>query len=299
MAGYFMSFYIFAMLFEGILSHGRMNDLPGRSSLWREFPNAPKNYNDMEVYCGGLTNLWDVNGGRCGVCGDPYQSPIPRDNEAGGKYGRGIIVRTYQRGQALKAKIQLTANHGGYFEFRICPTNSNFIRATEQCMNQYVLRTNQGYTYPVNKNNDNYEIDVYLPQTLVCSQCVFRWKYIAAQNIGYGNKQEHFYSCADISINGGGVVTYSPPITQRRTTPYVPPITQRRTTPYVPPPITQRRTTPYVPPITQRRTTPYVPHTQRPYPIDNRKPCENICIFYCRIEQNCPALCRNCRLPRR
>lgn len=35
----------------------------------------------------------------CGVCGDPWDKPPPRDNEDGGKYGTGIITRTYTPGQ--------------------------------------------------------------------------------------------------------------------------------------------------------------------------------------------------------
>lgn len=44
---------------------------------------------------------WQRNGGRCGVCGDPWDAPTPRANEAGGVYGRGIIVRKYKPGQVI------------------------------------------------------------------------------------------------------------------------------------------------------------------------------------------------------
>ena len=39
------------------------------------------------------------NGGRCGICGNNFADPTPRSYEAGGKYGNGIIVRTYTQGQ--------------------------------------------------------------------------------------------------------------------------------------------------------------------------------------------------------
>ena len=38
------------------------------------------------------------NGGKCGICGDPWGKPNP-ENEAGGKYANGIITRTYTEGQ--------------------------------------------------------------------------------------------------------------------------------------------------------------------------------------------------------
>lgn len=37
-------------------------------------------------------------GGKCGICGDPYDAP--RENEAGGKYAKGIIVAQYAIGNA-------------------------------------------------------------------------------------------------------------------------------------------------------------------------------------------------------
>lgn len=36
---------------------------------------------------------------KCGVCGDNYKSPRPRENENTGKYGVGVVVRTYCVGQ--------------------------------------------------------------------------------------------------------------------------------------------------------------------------------------------------------
>ena len=40
----------------------------------------------------------ELNGGKCGVCGDPWGKPDPQF-EAGGKYANGIITRTYTEGQ--------------------------------------------------------------------------------------------------------------------------------------------------------------------------------------------------------
>jgi hypothetical protein len=35
-------------------------------------------------------------GGKCGICGDPWVSENAiRDNEAGGKYATGTIVKSY------------------------------------------------------------------------------------------------------------------------------------------------------------------------------------------------------------
>lgn len=71
------------------------------SSIWRipEFKsfNPPTNYDDNQLFCGGIHQK-EVVGGNCGVCGDPYTDSTPRANEIGGKYYRGIITGKYTAG---------------------------------------------------------------------------------------------------------------------------------------------------------------------------------------------------------
>ena len=47
-----------------------------------------------------------MQGGKCGICGDPYQGP--RDHEAGGKYASGVIVKTYRQGAAIPVTVDIT-----------------------------------------------------------------------------------------------------------------------------------------------------------------------------------------------
>ncbi|KAA0201215.1 hypothetical protein HAZT_HAZT003907, partial [Hyalella azteca] len=47
----------------------------------------------------------DVNGGRCGVCGDSWELQ-PRPHEVGGLYATGIIVRNYSTGQVIEVRLQ-------------------------------------------------------------------------------------------------------------------------------------------------------------------------------------------------
>lgn len=75
-----------------------------------------------------LQTQWHQNGGRCGVCGDPYNGI--RENEAGGKYATGTISRHYTEGQSISVTVDVTTNHGGYFEFRLCPINNPRSHAT-------------------------------------------------------------------------------------------------------------------------------------------------------------------------
>lgn len=64
----------------------------------------------------------------------------PRPHEAGGKYAQGIIVRRYKKDSAITIRVELTANHRGYFEFRLCPNNAPRRAGTQACLDKYVLR---------------------------------------------------------------------------------------------------------------------------------------------------------------
>jgi hypothetical protein len=59
---------IFTVIPE-IKSHGRLIDPPARSSCWREFSQCPVEYTDNQMFCGGFQKQWEVNNGRCSICG--------------------------------------------------------------------------------------------------------------------------------------------------------------------------------------------------------------------------------------
>jgi hypothetical protein len=103
----------------------------------------------------------------------------------GGKYGNNIIVRRYRSGAIIPVKIELTANHRGYFEFRTCSMENNGQDVTQDCLNQYLLKNANGtaryYPEEVNKIFISY---YKLPVGLTCKQCVFQWRYISGNNWG-------------------------------------------------------------------------------------------------------------------
>ena len=75
-------------------------------------------------------------GGKCGICGDAW-GDNPRQHEApGGKYANGIITRTYTSGQDISVKVQITANHKGYFEFKLCPNNNLSEDKDQSCFDE-------------------------------------------------------------------------------------------------------------------------------------------------------------------
>nr|QSC42437.1 lytic polysaccharide monooxygenase B [Coptotermes gestroi] len=206
-------------LLYNVEAHGRLIEPPSRATMWRYGFSTPPNYNDHELYCGGFTRQWQRNGGKCGICGDAWDMPVPRPHEAGGKYAQGIIVRRYKKDSAITIRVELTANHRGYFEFRLCPNNAPRHAGTQACLDKYVLRrakfagvsdeqSHETRYYPA-AGNKVFETRYLLPHGLTCTQCILQWKYIAGNNWGICENgtgavgcgpQEEFRACADVEI---------------------------------------------------------------------------------------------------
>ena len=65
-----------------------------------------------------------MNDGKCGICGDPYDAS-PRNHEApGGVFATGTITETYRPGENIDVEVDVTANHMGYFTFKLCANNN-------------------------------------------------------------------------------------------------------------------------------------------------------------------------------
>ncbi|XP_011204422.2 uncharacterized protein LOC105226973 [Bactrocera dorsalis] len=197
--------------------HGRLIEPPSRATAWRYGFQTPPNYNDHELYCGGFTRQWKQNNGKCGECGDAWDLPKPRPHESGGFWGKGVIVRKYSSESVMLIRVELTASHMGYFEFRICSQPYE----QQECFDQHLLKVESGFPsqsistdletrfYPRN-GSLIYNVKVQLPKGLNCNHCVLQWRYIAGNNWGIcpdGNgavgcgPQEEFRACSDIVIN--------------------------------------------------------------------------------------------------
>ena len=77
---------------------------------------------------------YEKNNGKCGPCGDPWNELPPRRHENGGFFGNGVSVRRYSPGQVIDVEVELTSNHKGYFEFRLCPLSS--VQEQQECFNK-------------------------------------------------------------------------------------------------------------------------------------------------------------------
>lgn len=232
---------------SAVLAHGRLMEPPGRSSLY-QFPGdvdiaagwdrIVPNYNDHELFCGGFA-VQVSNGYKCGVCGDNFLQPRPRNNELGGKYGSsGIIPRSYQAGDIIPLAVQITAHHLGYFEFRLCQYDGGL--EDDQCFisDESLLTFTDGSTryyitsqFPLRPGKMGYwyELEAHLPD-IECEHCVLQWRYHCGNNWGSDDEgtgmgfglQEEFYGCADIKITSDGGKPIKPttiaPTTVKQTT---------------------------------------------------------------------------------
>ncbi|XP_028138706.2 uncharacterized protein LOC114333082 isoform X1 [Diabrotica virgifera virgifera] len=222
---------LFYTLFSSTNGHGRLIEPPSRASAWRYGFDTPHNYNDHELFCGGFTRQWVKNEGKCGVCGDPWDAKLPRAHELGGTYGKGVIVRKYSPGSKITIRVEITANHWGYFEFAICP---NYKTPTQECLDQNILTLvrpqenveHKGVRYFPKEGNKVYEMKYKLPKKS-CEHCVLQWRYIAGNNWGVCTNgtgavgcgpQEEFRACADITIAGKAEEPLVPEIEEPSTT---------------------------------------------------------------------------------
>ncbi|KAL7730916.1 hypothetical protein ACLKA6_014159 [Drosophila palustris] len=193
-------------------AHGMMLNPPSRSSRWRFDGSAPPNWNDGELFCGGISNMVN-NGGKCGLCGDNYSTAPPRPNEIGGEFGgSGVITKGYGAGNTIKVGIKLSANHLGHFEFNLCNLDA-FGHESEECFNQNRLRFPDGSDrLNIGTQSGEFDVTVLLPAGLTCNHCVLRWTYVGGNNWGVCENgsgalgcgpQETFKNCADVRISWG------------------------------------------------------------------------------------------------
>lgn len=165
---------------------------------------------------------WEQNNGKCGLCGDPYHVEQPRPHEAGGTYAKGVISKHYSVGQDIDIEIELTANHYGRFEIKLCPNNNPVQEATQECFDKFPLYVSgtkdKGYYIPEDgKKKAVFRYQVRLPPYVTCTQCVLQWTYYTGNQWGECangteaqgcGKSETFINCADVAVitsTGGSI----------------------------------------------------------------------------------------------
>ena len=82
-------------------AHARLMEPPSRASMWRLGFPTPKDVDDNQSYCGGFGVQWGPNGGKCGICGDPWHDPIREHEAPDGIFATGIIGKSYKQGSYI------------------------------------------------------------------------------------------------------------------------------------------------------------------------------------------------------
>ncbi|CAH0725498.1 unnamed protein product, partial [Brenthis ino] len=201
-----------------VSGHGRLSDPPSRASMWRYGYSTVPNYDDTGLFCGGFWRHYEINDGKCGICGDAYDLEEPRPHEIGGMYGSGIIVAEYEPGQVISPLVEITAYHEGYWVFMICPDPTS---NDQSCFDQYPVELEKGGTKFYPPGTGEYRVSYRLPENLTCDHCVLQWRYVAGNNwgicedgvgrMGCGN-QENFLACADITIKSKIIPVVNAPL---------------------------------------------------------------------------------------
>ncbi|KAL5020518.1 hypothetical protein ScPMuIL_003410 [Solemya velum] len=306
MTRYFkMAFVLFLSgHFDKVGGHGRLLDPPARGSMWRKGFDSPKNHNDNQMFCGGFSRQWEINNGKCGVCGDPWDGS--HSHEPGGIFYSGQISQTYTSGQEITIDVEVTANHLGWFEFRLCPNNVPDAEITQDCLDQYVLPlkyhdgTDTGTRRPIDSSIGHFITRARLPVGVTCSHCMLQWKW--KTGISWGREpdghscigcgpQEEFYGCSNIAITGSGVQI---PTTRRPITssPLLTLTVTRRTseTTTIPTSLPQTRTV-----VTTQRSA------SRCYGVNlwsgGHKTLDDWCVYNCLQTNYCPQTMCKCDIP--
>ncbi|CAG0925203.1 unnamed protein product [Notodromas monacha] len=118
--------------------HGRLTEPPSRATMWRYGWDNPVDYDDAQSFCGGFQVQWNQNEGRCGICGDAFNESTPRTHEVNGIYANGIIVDSYTVGAIVNVQVEITVNHKGYFQFRMCSyaEDGEDVEVSQECLDR-------------------------------------------------------------------------------------------------------------------------------------------------------------------
>jgi hypothetical protein len=223
-AFYFVTTMKYAFILLSCLTivsgHGSVRDPPARNVL------ANSNYCPDCLNAGGVSVMYNGlrSKARYGVCGDPWNAK--KDHEAGGKFARGKIARTYKSGSTIGIKLSFSANHMGRMSFSICDLPDRHMSkslerslTTQRCFNKNVLRRadGKGVHSFLNGNEEKLTVKYKLPRGLKCKHCVLQWNWETGNSCCPANtsKQycefgvskcfrytvpEQWFNCADIKI---------------------------------------------------------------------------------------------------
>ncbi|XP_070178706.1 tetratricopeptide repeat protein 23-like isoform X4 [Littorina saxatilis] len=174
--------------------------------------------------CGGYNRQYGSNGGRCGVCGDPWDEPPPRRHEAGGiTTPSPRPVRVYQVDGEIPVFIDSTADLVGQYEFRLCKLTNSNETPDQDCFDQTPLSIREsrlGQSYRIGQSGGLTALHLVLPENLTCTHCILQWRHVTGNRLNKAScvkcaespeplcnfclgcgMQAWYQGCADIAIH--------------------------------------------------------------------------------------------------
>jgi hypothetical protein len=194
-----ISLTLLSMFLGVVRGHGYLKVPPSRASRWRYGFPGPNEYTDNQLSCGGRSVQWSQHGGKCGACGDEYGISNPKYVHPGAFGYDPPIVETYTEGSLIQVTVKITANHKGYFVFRVAPLVNPPITQTDLNNNMLELENGDQEWTLGDTGAGDYTITLRLPTGLSCDHCVLQWWWTTGNN-WMGNEPETFVNCADIKI---------------------------------------------------------------------------------------------------
>ena len=98
------------------------------------YKGVPYETQDHEGSCGGKRFLGNGKG-ICGICGNTW-NPRPGKWEAPGRFATGQMTGVYKQGQVIEITTQVTANHKGYYEMKLCKNDGSKKDPTQDCFDK-------------------------------------------------------------------------------------------------------------------------------------------------------------------
>jgi len=148
------------------------------------------------------------------------------------------IKTSYGKGQIVDVEVDVTAYHGGKFEFRLQDVGNNVdpdgskwetveplnvLSFTPECGSACIatepcVAAGTCAQIPLTKgdHSGNYKIRVQLPADTECDHCVMQWHWTSSNSCDDKlacSSSEQFWNCADIQIGTGGSSPTPTPVT--------------------------------------------------------------------------------------
>ncbi|KAG0718230.1 hypothetical protein GWK47_007799 [Chionoecetes opilio] len=186
--------------------HMSLQEPPARNVLWRMgYSHLPPHLDDDYLICSQEPHA------PCPPCGDPagHRDPGRTKEAASGPRGSSAGPTLWDRkAQRIPVEVNVTNNHGGLLEFRLCPHDDPGKPVDQHCLDQYPLEIVGQKSRAVKlsaphhaqyNSQEMVTVEVKLPVGITCDQCVLQMSNTAEE---FQPMTVMFRNCADIAIQG-------------------------------------------------------------------------------------------------